>query len=719
MPLDPYSICPGGREKKLRFCCSDIAKELEQIEQMLSTQQNNACLAFIETLEKSYPDRACLIAAKLSLFRSANQWDKIFPLAQSFYQKEPNNPIAALEYAYILAFSKQNPKQAISLLIDVFEHLDNPAIFNLATNMALRIGNALFAHGFNATAVALAFQLKQFPSAQEHANNLLYNTLANTKVPILLRNMTFDFNCPDHFPKKEEFTEAMTLINVLHWKQGLAKLESLTQYDNLWHALWRNIAIVRFWLLEINAACDALKKYVAFPDVPLEDAADAESVRIFLTENGLGDQTQIVSLEYEINDADTVCEKLLSNPFFCPFELPPPTKDQNVPPAKKAFLIIDRPFPAPEIPITIDNVSSQLATLFVFGKETDRAAQFAVIDLAAGDRLKVEHALKDALGDFITNPVRTQFNTISKSETIVHPRFLLNRENFSAADFKKLETDYYEQVFINRWCKLPFGILDGKTPNEVAHDPAYRIRLLGMIQVIGILHDGQNAGWLADRLRKQLDQPAYETIVVPPASDEEMKKNLEKCPVWRWHRFETEKLPTAFLADALQIAATLEEHQAAKKFASELLNRPAETMTQQIRELAYESLILIAQGVEEFDTALEWIEKAKKEAALKHSQDAPYYLHEIPIRLALGQVDKFGEAVNYLIANYGKNEKVMKVLQSIFIQCGIVNPDGTPNTALARNMQANMPPESNKIWTPETTGVAQDSTRTKLWVPEG
>lgn len=60
MAVDSYSLCPGGRGKKIRFCCPDLIKELEQIDKMLEGEQFAAGLAFVETLEKQHPDCACL-----------------------------------------------------------------------------------------------------------------------------------------------------------------------------------------------------------------------------------------------------------------------------------------------------------------------------------------------------------------------------------------------------------------------------------------------------------------------------------------------------------------------------------------------------------------------------------------------------------------------------------------------------------------------------------
>ncbi len=61
MPIDPYTPCPGGTGKKIKFCCSDLLGELDKIKHMLEGDQRAACLEHIEALEGKHPQRACLM----------------------------------------------------------------------------------------------------------------------------------------------------------------------------------------------------------------------------------------------------------------------------------------------------------------------------------------------------------------------------------------------------------------------------------------------------------------------------------------------------------------------------------------------------------------------------------------------------------------------------------------------------------------------------------
>jgi hypothetical protein len=723
MTLDPYSLCPGGREKKIRFCCPELVKELEQIEQMLKTNQNGACLTFIETLEKNHPNCACLAKAKLSIYRKENKWEEIYKLAKNFYEHEPENPVAAAEYALALAMTGVDLKYAVNIIIDQFESFQKGFAHGSLINAVMQIVFCLLKKGFILPVIALCTQLKQFPSVHDAANELLLIASSETKIPIQLRDTLFIDFCPDHFPKKKEFDEAVELIGLMHWKKGLEKLESLTQEDHAWSTIWRNVAAVRFWLLDNVGGCDALKKFAALPDTPLEDAADAEATRLLMTENPLGDQIPSLYFEYEITNTETVCEKLLSNPLFLSFQFKK-TEELNTPPVKASFLLIDRPLAPSETALTLENISSRLATIIVFSKQTDQEARIVVMDFLASDQLRVEQIIKEIFGNDLTKHIANHHvQNVSATWSMIAVKFVYPVQTFEQWEtMKKIETEYYEQVFINRWCKLPLGLLNGKTPTEAAKDPAYKIRLLGAIQLIENWINEEIADRIANLLREKLGLPTYDLITIPATTtEEELLLSLNNDPIWRWHRFEVEKLPTAFLVEGLQIAAALKRQRIIKKFTLEILNRPAETMPITFRVLAFELLIELERETNHFDTALEWIEKAKQEiekakqnTAQNNLSNVSFLLNELIIRLTLQQSVKTIEIIREILAKHNNNEEVMKMLQTILMQFDMINPDGSLSETLLQN---NATGKINKIWTPET--IAKNENHSKLWTPEG
>ncbi len=729
MPLDPYSLCPGGREKKIRFCCSDMVKEIDQIERLLESNQGGACLSFIENLEKDHKDCACLTAAKLSVYRSQNRWDEALLLAKAFVEREPGNPVAASEYGLALAVTG-NFKESMSVLVDAFELAKEGTAHSSLINATLQAGACMLMRGIAPPVVAIGNRLKMFPSVQEPANALLYRASSMVDIPLQLRDMMFDYLCPDDFPGKADYEDAVELITLMQWKKGLAKLESLVSMAPSWPTLWRNIAAVRFWLLENEAGCEALKTFAAMPGVSVEDAVDAETTCLYLTPDGLGDLTEVLYVEYPVTDAAKIQEILLSTPNFYFIEVNPAEfQGGDTPPPRAAFVILDRPFPKPDAVVTVDNISSQLGTCLIFGKETDREARLTLMELLADDRNQVESMLKKALGELIQDASKVEtIRPISRSQTKVQYRFRYTPETLPTAEtLQNVEKAYYDAHFTKEWSSLPLGLLDGKTPEEAAKDPKYKIRMLAAIQYIEYWMNEETSIEFTNRLRAHFGLPTLEPISVPDGTEQELLGVLDEQPIWRWYRFDVEKLPTPVLVEGLQIVAVMKEPRATGRFAKELLNRPIKSMPVEARAVAFESLVGISRGMNDLEDALLWIERAKNEAEECGITDAGWCLHEIPIRLGLGQFEKVRETIDYVIKKYGHDDNVMQGLHNLFIQLGILNSDGTPAAGFAQRaqqaamaeQQAGASPQEG-IWTPDGGGSAPvgNGGASKLWTPD-
>lgn len=708
MPLDPYSLCPGGREKKIRFCCPDLVKEIEQIERLLSSNQGGACLTLIESLEKGRENCACLKAAKLSVYRTENRWNEALPFAQQFLESEPDNPVAAAEYALALTVTGRI-KESLNVLIDAFERAPEGTAHSSLINAALQIGITLLMQGLVLPAVAIGHQLKRIPAVQEPANSLLLRASALEGVPILLRDMFFEYACPDDFPGRADFEDAVESIALMKWKSGLAKMESLTQYAANWSAIWKNVAAVHYWLLDDEKGSEALHNYAEQPNTLPEDAADAEAVRLLLTPNPLGDKTELLAMEFPVTDADKVNELLLSTPEFhiTRSNIPP---NGDTPPPKTVFFVFDRPLSKTAAEWTLDNVPRQLTGGMLFGKETDRNARILIPEVHQGDREKTEQLLKRVFGELIQEPsivetIRETSLTFFKAT----PRFGFTAETMPGPEtVEKLKNEYFEKEFVELWSSLPLGIFDGKTPAEAVNVPQYRNILPAVITILEFWLKSPNVHRWTNLLRERLGLPKQEAITIPDGStEEEMLGLLDDLPIWRWYRLEVEKLSVNVLAEGLQIVSVLAEPNAVKRFAEEILNRPANEMEPKVRQIAFELLILVAKNSERIEEALLWIDKAKNETPEKEPNYAALCLHEIPLRLIHGEGEKANEVINELVHLHGRDERVMQALQNLFVQLGILNPDGTPSAALANRMQE-----------PMNVADAQPAAKSKLWVPD-
>jgi len=715
MPFDPYALCPGGRDKKIRFCCPHMLKELEQVVRLLESDQPGACLSYIETLEKTHPGCACLTKAKLSIYRAENRWQDALPVAEQFYTREPDNPSAAAEYALALIINGQ-PKIAVSTLVDAFERMQADTVHSTLLHGALQVATYLLLSGRITPAIAIGHVLKEIPATSENANMLLYRATSETDFPLLHRDWSFDFDCPDGFPGKEAFDEAAVLVRLMRWKQALALLEPLTHHAGVWPGIWRNIATIHLWFLDYDKAGEALKTYASLPNASREDAVDAETLRIMFTENAFGDQTPFLVTEYTITNADQALERLLSSPLCYQVAI---SEKAFSPPPRGVFMLLDRPFAESIAAVTLDNVSSERAALFLFGKETDREARLLTQPFPADAQETIEADFRTILGETIQIPGKVIKETLlSKTRILTHCPFRFPLDRDPDRLLSTLIDDYFATSFIESWLALPLGLLDGKTPGEAAAEPQYMVPLLATIQLIENWLDNET-GSVGTALRSRLGLPVPEMITVAETTSEDPLAVLDAYPVWRWHRFDVSKLSTEVLAGGLQIVLGMRELRTAARFAEELLNRPLDSMDFETRIMAFNALISAAQENGKIEQALLWVERAKNESAAKEISVAAWYFHEITLHLAQRNGEAASAAIAYLLKNHRDDPHVMESLQELFVQLGMFNPDGTPSPAWTKALAgATTPVEEKQIWTPDNVMPAADGAPSKLWVPD-
>src|SRR5690348_15944825 len=94
MPIDPYSPCPGGTGKKVKFCCADLTQELDKVTKLLEGEQPAACLDYVRKLDEKYPGRACLQSIRTNLENAVGDEAAANKSAESFLTSHPGNPVA-------------------------------------------------------------------------------------------------------------------------------------------------------------------------------------------------------------------------------------------------------------------------------------------------------------------------------------------------------------------------------------------------------------------------------------------------------------------------------------------------------------------------------------------------------------------------------------------------------------------------------------------------
>ena len=114
--------------------------------------------------------------------------------------------------------------------------------------------------------------------------------------------------------------------------------------------------------------------------MPLEDAVEAEALARLLGEDPLGDENDVFSVAYPVQDYERAVAALNALPMAIavPSHLFTMAREEG-PRPKAGYFLVDRPQPADWQGIALDNVPRMLAQLLLYGKETDRPARVKLV----------------------------------------------------------------------------------------------------------------------------------------------------------------------------------------------------------------------------------------------------------------------------------------------------------------------------------------------------
>ena len=103
MAIDPYAPCPCGSGKKLKFCCADLAGDVEKVSKLVASDQPHAALKHVEQLLAKQPDRASLLDLQAMLQLSLGDYDAAEKSISRFLAVAPESAIAHAERAMLAA----------------------------------------------------------------------------------------------------------------------------------------------------------------------------------------------------------------------------------------------------------------------------------------------------------------------------------------------------------------------------------------------------------------------------------------------------------------------------------------------------------------------------------------------------------------------------------------------------------------------------------------
>ena len=726
MSLDSYATCPCGNGKKIKFCnkCKDSVGQLDEVIKMVEGGQVVPALDRLANTLQEHPDAAWALAIRGRLLLDLREYDSLAENADRFTRLQPANPLALTQRAAASIF-KGDVENATSSLLEALTESGRDVdsfVLDIASALAFTLAQsgryltarvyatlAMMASGYEGgqTAVAVLRELNGAPSV---------NQLMKSIPPAIERPADVDWG--------ERYDEANSLLRNNKVALAQTKLESLRRTAAGQPAILSGLLTCAIWQGDLDAQKELLKKLADCDSLDFDQRVRYRSMSALVDPESSELATEVLELAVDIENAEEVEMSMMADSRFV--ALPPEMVSQmrvaedDVPP-RAGFQILDRDKPESldKLP-PVDEIPEAAAVVFVYGKQTDRAARVEVLDVRINDL----SAVKERLSAVIPNAeIKEQPGEALPLLVACQPPVAMIRFQAKPPEAEALQKQLTAKRMPAAIANLSLPILGGKSLIEASDDDSLKLERTAVLQVVqqydAIVGKGDGVLDEVYRLAK-LDQPAP-----IKAKDED----IESLANEDLNRVDPGGLSSESLIYLLQRSQQISATPATRKLSKALIDADLSDEQKPARMVAYMTLVNAAEGV---DDALNTLEEAKAFGEANGIPIANLLLSEVGLRLQAGDAEGFQSAIQTISTRHGNDPEVMAQLQQLLMAYGLIRPDGSPRQGPAPGPGGPVPggppvaPSTaggSELWTPDQGSPSTpakpegEGGGSKLWVP--
>ena len=726
MAIDTYAPCPGGTGKKIKFCCTELVGDLEQLDVLVEGDQISAALDQVKRLEEKHPGRACLMAMRTKLELGSKRYAEAAASSRAFLDAFPDNPLALGHAAITDALAGRMQEAA--------------AAFDRARMAAAAEGAEVSAElvRIAATLVQAAAQLGHIGFAQgivdwlsdaglgaEDERRLLAAIVGSSGVPAALRTRVRLEPAADDAAWRADFDTA--LDHARHWRlsKALTAFRSLKGVAGESRALFSNIAVICEMLAKPFEASEAWLAVARLSAA--DDAVEATGRAIALETEADPDRSPIVRFASRIaplavpgGEQGSAAIDLLEDKIRHAGRFDQAAFDRsqwvarNAAPPRSAWRVYDEGTP-PRL----------LATLLIFGRQTDREPD-AVLQGFAPDVAEARTVVEATLGCTFGEETATDaVQGVTPTNWLMSAQFRMQPPTSApppapAGQPSVFDTLLAEQRraiwdrFLAAWPDTPLPELLGKTPREAVRDSQAARR------VEAIIAEGEatsrrpdaSAAWTAMRERLALPQPGS----IPST-----KPFDDAVPPLRWHRLEMAKLSIDDLRGVLVTAIDAGFDKAAGLAAEALAARSDATPADR-----WEALGALEERAESSVRKLELIAELRGIAKTLKANDGMLDVAELRVRMQRGDEADVVRLLEHVRREHGRDQQVIQAFAEVLMEAGVdlsalagrAMP-GAGGAAGAASLPSAPAADAGKLWTPGAAAPPSSGGDKKvLWTPD-
>jgi hypothetical protein len=709
MSIDPYSPCPGGTGKKVKFCCSDLGQELEKVTKLLEGEQPSACLDYVRKLDEKFPGRACLQSIRCNLENAVGDEVGAAKAVDSFLASHSSNPVALALKA--LQVAQEDVLAGIPWLQRAFEasSQEMPVQVYDATGA---LAAALLAEGHYLPARAhLQFQVGITQARDERALTSLLQFEAAPSIPILFKDSQALAAAPDGVNWKPEFQLSLESAQRGHWQRAAEGWTALTGKAGDSPELWRNLASVRGFLGNYQGAAEALRKYGSL-NLSQDDAVEAEALAQLITKEDAHGQVDDLKVTIAVNNAEEVQEKLAADRRF--ERLPLDTsrwQEEDGPPPRVGYSLLAQPLPATGVGIAREAVPHSLAQMLLFGKQTDREARVE-LTVYRPELDAAQKVLRGVVGDLLGTVVEEE--VVGHLTQVEHALSWHWRVPDDTPDNlrESLAVQQRRELVLHRWPTIGQPMFGGRSAEQAAGEPQYRLKLLAAIWLLQ-LSDTEGSADNYNELRRKLGLPEQADV-------DATGLDTNRIPLARLACLKPETLSDDQLKHAFNRVAVTGFTLALRRLAPEVVKRPGLPAVE-YKLAAYRLLARMTRDPKE---AIRLVTEARTLASANKQSCATWDLMELAASAQNSDGAAVGRLIDHVRRQHSREPGVLQSLVQLMVQLGLVTPDGRLMTPPTESQGTESPlvipgagAEPGKLWTPDAQQPSGEK-KSSLWIPD-